>query len=48
MPVRNSLASMFWGIFMFLARLGLMSVKYLQNLLAMMFESVISSPLIIK
>ena len=25
-----------------------MSVKYLQNVLAMMFESVISSPLIIK
>ena len=33
---------------MFLARLGPMSVKYLQNLLAMMLESVISSPFIVK
>ena len=29
----------FGGIFLFLARLGTMSVKYSQNLLAMMFES---------
>ena len=47
-PVRKSLTLLFLGIFMFLARLCPMSVKYLQNILAMMFESMISSPFIIK
>ena len=37
-PVRKSLTLMFLGIFMFLARLGPMSAKYLQNLLAMLFN----------
>ena len=46
MRASYSLTLMFLGIFMFLARLGPMSVKYLQNLLTMMFESVISSPFI--